>query len=232
MTSAELPPAAAFGPALARASLGIARRFHTGATMWCGAAETPFHARHVAVEFVHPVIVGKRALPAVALPGVDVLSELRSSARPGDVAVLIGPASPAVSRAVQRGPAWGIETVWIGSGPRPPVSPDHLLWFDEATTLDAWEQYVLAYHVLWELTHVCFEHPGLLADPTCDEEVCLTCADEAQLAEVVTVEGADAVVVMAGAVERIDITAVDPPTPGELVLVHGKTAIGNVGDTQ
>ena len=26
-------------------------------------------ARHVAVEFVHPVIVGKRALPALALAG-------------------------------------------------------------------------------------------------------------------------------------------------------------------
>ena len=26
-------------------------------------------ARHVAVEFVHPVIVGKRALPAIALTG-------------------------------------------------------------------------------------------------------------------------------------------------------------------
>ena len=26
-------------------------------------------ARHVAVEFVHPVIVGKRALPAIALAG-------------------------------------------------------------------------------------------------------------------------------------------------------------------
>ena len=39
-------------------------------------------ARHVAVEFVHPVIVGKRALPALALPTLDAL-ELE--AEPDDI---------------------------------------------------------------------------------------------------------------------------------------------------
>ena len=29
-------------------------------------------------------------------------------------------------------------------------------------------RFVLLYHLLWELTHVCFEHPGLLKPP--DEE--------------------------------------------------------------
>ena len=35
-------------------------------------------ARHVAVEFVHPVIVGKRALPAIALAGEGGDSASRS----------------------------------------------------------------------------------------------------------------------------------------------------------
>src|SRR5437660_67033 len=52
---------------LARASLALARRFQAGGTMWCASPAWPFHAHHVAVAFVHPVIVGKRALAAVTV---------------------------------------------------------------------------------------------------------------------------------------------------------------------
>ena len=41
-------------------------------------------ARHVAVEFVHPVIVGKRALPAVAFEGA---AEVALLARPDDMVI-------------------------------------------------------------------------------------------------------------------------------------------------
>nr|MDQ3293690.1 hydrogenase assembly protein HupF [Actinomycetota bacterium] len=51
-------------PALATAALSLARRFAAGGTLWCWSPGSPEHARHVAVEFVHPVIVGTRALPA------------------------------------------------------------------------------------------------------------------------------------------------------------------------
>ena len=45
---------------------------------------------------------------------------------------------------------------------------------------------MLLYHLLWELTHVCFEHPGLLTEPDeCTDEVCITCSDEGRLGEVV-----------------------------------------------
>jgi len=59
---------------LASTALATARRFHAGATMWCVAPRWEPHAQHVAVEFVHPVIVGKRALPAVALTGPDLVA--------------------------------------------------------------------------------------------------------------------------------------------------------------
>ena len=47
--------------------------------------------------------------------------------------------------------------------------------------------FVLMYHLLWELTHVCFEHPGLLKPPAdeCTDDVCVTCSDEGRLGEVV-----------------------------------------------
>ena len=44
----------------------MAQRFLRGGRLLAVGEESD--ARHVAVEFVHPVIVGKRALPALALP--------------------------------------------------------------------------------------------------------------------------------------------------------------------
>src|SRR5216683_8119797 len=54
--------------AVAQACHAMAVRFHQGGKLvvfGTGAASTD--AQHVAVEFVHPVIVGKRALPAISL---------------------------------------------------------------------------------------------------------------------------------------------------------------------
>ena len=50
--------------------------------MWCVAPQWPAHARHVAVEFVHPVIVGKRALPAVSVDAAGAAEAVRLLARP------------------------------------------------------------------------------------------------------------------------------------------------------
>ncbi len=75
---------------------------------------------HIAVEFVHPVIVGKRALPAVALTGPDLVDLVRVSVRPGDIVVAVAGADDAQVRSVmRRAPAWGATTIWIGSGQRP-----------------------------------------------------------------------------------------------------------------
>jgi len=218
---------------LARASLAMARRFHAGGTMWCVSPAWPFHAHHVAVEFVHPVIVGKRALAALTVPpGADVVATLRASVRPGDMIVALARADDApVTDAMRRGQAWGVETLWIGHGPRPPAgAADHVVWLDAEEVLDASEQFVRVYHLLWELTHVCFEHPGLLraSEAECTEEVCITCSDEGRLAEVVSVDGDEAVVRTADGVERIDVTLIDAPAAGGLVLVHAGSAIADV----
>ena len=46
----------------------MARRFHQGGRLLAfGNGALATDAQHVSVEFVHPVIVGKRALPALAL---------------------------------------------------------------------------------------------------------------------------------------------------------------------
>ena len=219
---------------LARASLAMARRFHAGGTMWCASPAWPFHAHHVAVEFVHPVIVGKRALAALTVPpGADVVATLRASARPGDMVVGLAPADDAeMAEAMRRAPAWGLETLWIGHGPRPPAgAADHVVWLGTDDVLEASEQFVRIYHLLWELTHVCFEHPGLLKpEPECTDEVCITCSDEGRLAEVISVDGDEALVRTAEGTERIDVMLIDPPEANDLVLVHAGSAISSLED--
>jgi D-sedoheptulose 7-phosphate isomerase len=101
--------------------------------------------RHVAVEFVHPVIVGKRALPALGLEPdrVALLAE------PDDIAMGFGDVRPAIAPARERGcltiafAPCGAE--WEFS----PPSHDPSVRQELAETL---------YHVLWELVHVFLEH--------------------------------------------------------------------------
>jgi D-sedoheptulose 7-phosphate isomerase len=153
---------------LAAASLAMARRFAAGATLWCVAPSWEPHAHHMAVEFVHPVIVGKRALPAFALVGSALVPRAGVAVRTGDILIAVaGRQDAAVADLMGRAPAWGAASAWIGSGPRPPAeAADHVLWIDDPDPMaPATGRFVLLYHLLWELTHVCFEHPGLLTEP-------------------------------------------------------------------
>jgi hypothetical protein len=180
----------------------------------------------VAVEFVHPVIVGKRAVAAVHVDDPDLVGAVRLLARAGDVVLAIGAADDReVAAVMRRAEAWGLTTVWVGAGRRPAVgAADHVLFVDDPG------QFVLLYHVLWELTHVVFEHPGLLDEPPAcadgDDEVCITCSDEGRLAEVVMPLDHDRALVLAGGQsETIDVSLVGEVGLGDLVVVHAGTAI-------
>jgi hydrogenase maturation factor len=112
-----------------------------------------------------------------------------------------------------------------------------VLWLDEVGAAEAAPhdgRLVLLYHVLWELTHVCFEHPGLLVPEadTCEVDgACITCSDEGRLAEVVEAADGDAAVVRtATGAETIDTTIVGPLHAGDLVLVHAGAAIAILDD--
>jgi len=216
---------------LAAAAFTLAKRFASGATMWSIAPSWEPHALHIAVEFVHPVIMGKRALPAVALTGSNLIDLVRVSVRPGDIVIGVGAAAdPELRSVMRRSPAWGATTLWIGSGERPAAGmANHVLWLDDPDPrVPATGGFVLFYHLLWELTHVCFEHSGLLK-PECTEEVCVTCSDEGRLGEVVSpsVDGTAAVRTARG-VESVATALIDPVTAGELVLVHAGTAISRI----
>src|SRR5437016_10926879 len=73
--------------AVAAACHAMAVRFHRGGKLvvfGTGGASTD--AQHVAVEFVHPVIVGKRALPAISLT-TDVATVTGIAERDGVAAI-------------------------------------------------------------------------------------------------------------------------------------------------
>lgn len=225
---------------LAAAALDLARGFADGGTLWCWAPGATRHARHVAVEFVHPVVTGTRALPAVALVESDPTEELRTMSRSGDALLVIAGAGAPVASLARRAEAWGVTTLWMGAGPPPPdgsVRVDHLLWLTDDAA--AWHdgRLVLGYHLLWELTHVCFEHPGLLTDEAAattsgdmagGAPVCTTCSDEGWLAEVQDSAAGDATVRSPRGLETVNTLLVGPVGRGDLVLVHAGTAISVV----
>ena len=120
-------------------------------------------ARHVAVEFVHPVIVGKRALPAIALTaeGGELALQVELVAAADDIAMAFGAGEDEgqAARALACARSRGCLTVsftadtgaeWEFS----PPSDDPYVRQELVETL---------YHVLWELVHVFFDHRGLLA---------------------------------------------------------------------
>ena len=119
-------------------------------------------ARHVAVEFVHPVIVGKRALPAIGLAGEggDLARQVELLARADDIAIAFG-AEQEAARAVGVARAVGCLTIAFSA-----LGAE---WEFEPPTDDPYIRQELVetlYHVLWELVHVFFEHRGRLSGRT------------------------------------------------------------------
>ena len=138
---------------LARLCHGLAERFARGGRLLAigiGAAARS-DAHHVAVEFVHPVIVGKRALPALA---IGAARELELIAEPDDAVIGFEPAASGALASVH---TRGCLTIGVGGADAEwrfgPASDDPFV---------AQEVVETTYHLLWELVHVFFEHRGLL----------------------------------------------------------------------
>ncbi len=114
-------------------------------------------AQHVSVEFVHPVIVGKRALPALDL-SILFGPWLEAIVQPEDMVMGFGPPGidSKVRDALARAQARGAMTFALpGSGAS--------YAFDAATHDEFLHQEMveILYHTLWETVHVFFEHREL-----------------------------------------------------------------------
>src|SRR5215212_2330790 len=87
-------------PRLAEACHEMSRRFLAGGRLLAfGNGSAATDAQHVSVEFVHPVIVGKRALPALDL-GPDFERRLPVLLQPEDM--VMGFAFPEADESVER----------------------------------------------------------------------------------------------------------------------------------
>ena len=195
--------------AIARACHEAARRFARGGTLLAfgtGAAATD--AAHIAVEFMHPVIVGKRALPALA-PPADVQALLQTD----DIAVSFAHGVEDEPTRSFREQARGVGALTIAFTGGEPVEADFRFAVPSDDLRIVQEVHETVYHVLWELVHVFFEHPGLVA------EACITCGDVAVEARVVAVANGNAVIEKNGVTEEVAAELVDVAV-GDLVLCH------------
>ncbi|MFD0773515.1 SIS domain-containing protein [Streptomonospora algeriensis] len=169
---------------VARACLAMAARFeHGGKLIVFGNGGAGADANHIAVEFVHPVIVGKRALPALSLnndaatiteigrrEGFERVfaHQLARLADPGDIALGVSPDGDCanVLRALETAAGMGLLTVALVGGAGGAIArgdaAQHLLHVHSEDPMVVKEVHVSMYHILWELVHVLFEHPGLL----------------------------------------------------------------------
>lgn len=168
---------------VAHACLAMARRFHqNGRLLAFGAGNCITDAQHISVEFVHPVIVGKRALPAIAL-GTDIgatvglalsqgweevyARQITAVGRPEDIAIGIDPSGndEAVCAGLRVAQQAGQLTIGLCGGDGGRLAQQEL---DFCFVVPAVEPAVIQethetlYHILWELVHIFFEHEGVL----------------------------------------------------------------------
>ncbi len=169
---------------VSQACFEMAKRFQRGGRLLVfGNGSSTTDAQHVSVEFVHPVIVGKRALPAIALTN-DIASlsgltqsvgfaeifaqQLRLLGTREDMALglTIDGNDENVLRALTVGGKMGMLTIGmcgLGGGA---LAREKTLDFCFVVPSDnrhvVQEVQETAYHILWETVHVFFEHKGLL----------------------------------------------------------------------
>jgi D-sedoheptulose 7-phosphate isomerase len=145
-------------PRMAEACREMSERFLRGGRLLAfGRGPYATDAQHVSVEFVHPVIVGKRALPALDL-SVLFRPWLEAILRPEDIVMGFGPpeGDPEVWATIQEARLKDAMTFAL-----PGVEGSYAV---DAATHDPFmhqEMIEVLYHTLWETVHVFFEHREL-----------------------------------------------------------------------
>ena len=146
-------------PELAQACHAMAGRFARGGRLLafgrgCAAAD----AAHVVVEFAHPVIVGKRALPAMRLADPAAVALFGGA---DDIAMGIAADDDApVAAGLAAAADLGLLTVALaaaGTDVAGVPGLDHLLAVTSDDPRVVREGHVTTYHVLWELVLVFLE---------------------------------------------------------------------------
>jgi D-sedoheptulose 7-phosphate isomerase len=145
-------------PRLAVACRDMSERFLKGGRLLAfGRGPYSTDAQHVSVEFVHPVIVGKRALPALDL-SMSFRPWLRAILRPEDMVMGFGPpeGDDEVWATLQEAHARDAMTFAL-----PGTEASYAVAAASEDPFIHQEVIEILYHTLWETVHVFFEHREL-----------------------------------------------------------------------
>ncbi|HKO96405.1 MAG TPA: SIS domain-containing protein [Pyrinomonadaceae bacterium] len=170
------------------ASLGLAKAFHRGRKLLvCGNGGSATDAQHVAVEFMHPITVGRKALPAICLSndmamvtavandvGFDDVFSRQIIALGSEGDVLLGVSTSGNSENLMHAFATArrMKLVTMGfagdDGGKMASMTGHLL--DYCLTVPTssihriQETHVALYHIMWDLVHEFLQHKSIVEE--------------------------------------------------------------------
>jgi D-sedoheptulose 7-phosphate isomerase len=152
----------------------MAARFSAGGRLYVmGNGGSATDAQHIALEFFHPILEKRKALPAMALTADPALltaisndrdfakifaDQLRVLARPGDMALAVSTSgkSPNLVQALETARELGLLTIaFTGKdGGRLPDLAEYCFIVPSFSIHRIQETHVTLYHVVWDLVHV------------------------------------------------------------------------------
>jgi D-sedoheptulose 7-phosphate isomerase len=175
--------------AILAASLQIAKSFHRGGKLLvCGNGGSSTDAQHVAVEFMHPVVVGRKALPAICLTNDmamvtavandvgfdDVFTrQIIALGREGDVLLGISTSgnSGNLAHAFATARRMKLSTVGFAGGDGGKMCElrdggllDFCLTVPTSSIHRVQETHVALYHVMWDMVHTFMQHRSLVEE--------------------------------------------------------------------
>lgn len=173
--------------AILAAALQMARGFHRGGKLLvCGNGGSATDAQHVAVEFMHPITVGRKALPAVCLSNdmamvtavandvsfADIFSrQVIALGREGDILLGISTSgnSENIVRAFETARRMKLVTIGYAGGDggkmaalRDSGSLDFCLTVPTSSIHRIQESHVALYHTMWDMVHTFLEHRSVV----------------------------------------------------------------------
>ena len=152
----------------------MAARFSDGGRLYVmGNGGSATDAQHISLEFFHPIIEKRKALPAIALTADQALltaisndrdfakifaDQLRVLARPGDMALAVSTSgkSPNLVQALETARELGLLTIaFTGKdGGRLPDLAEYCFVVPSFSIHRIQETHVTLYHIVWDLVHV------------------------------------------------------------------------------
>ncbi len=170
------------------ASLDMAKAFHRGHKLLvCGNGGSATDAQHVAVEFMHPIVVGRKALPAICLTNDmamvtavandvgfdDVFTrQIIALGREGDVLLGISTSGNSENLMHAFATARRMKMVTVGfagddggkMADKVGTLLDYCLIVPTSSIHRIQETHVALYHIMWDMVHTFMQHKSLVEE--------------------------------------------------------------------